>query len=109
VSGQLHAPAALPPGKGPPVPIGQEVGWTPETVWTRWGKFLTLPGFELDPSVVQPVVSRYTDYAACLFNDTFLTAWVVVWNVSKIREGCPARDMTLWPILSYCVRICLAP
>jgi hypothetical protein len=28
VSGQLHAPAALPPGKEPPVPIGYEVGWT---------------------------------------------------------------------------------
>jgi hypothetical protein len=26
-------------------------------------KFLTLPGLELDPSVVQPVASRYTDYA----------------------------------------------
>jgi hypothetical protein len=26
VSGQLHAPAALPPGKEPPVSIGQEVG-----------------------------------------------------------------------------------
>jgi hypothetical protein len=27
VSGQRHAPAALlPPGKGPPVPIGQEAG-----------------------------------------------------------------------------------
>jgi hypothetical protein len=25
-------------------------------------KFLTLPGLELDPSVVQPVASRYTDY-----------------------------------------------
>jgi hypothetical protein len=24
-------------------------------------KFLTLPGLELDPSVVQPVASRYTD------------------------------------------------
>jgi hypothetical protein len=30
VSGQLHAPAALPPGKEPPVPIGQEVAWTSE-------------------------------------------------------------------------------
>jgi hypothetical protein len=28
VSGQRHSPAALlPPGKGPPVPIGQEAGW----------------------------------------------------------------------------------
>jgi hypothetical protein len=30
VSGQLQAPAALLPGKGPPVPIGQEAGWAPE-------------------------------------------------------------------------------
>jgi hypothetical protein len=26
-------------------------------------KFFTLPGLELDPSVVHPVASRYTDYA----------------------------------------------
>jgi hypothetical protein len=26
---------ALPPGKGPPVPIGQEAGWAPELVWTQ--------------------------------------------------------------------------
>jgi hypothetical protein len=25
---------ALPPGKGPLVPIGQEAGWAPEPVWT---------------------------------------------------------------------------
>jgi hypothetical protein len=30
VSGQRHAP-----GKGPPVPIGQEAGWAPEPVWTQ--------------------------------------------------------------------------
>jgi hypothetical protein len=35
VSGQHHAPAALPPGKGPPVPIVQEAGWAPEPVWTQ--------------------------------------------------------------------------
>jgi hypothetical protein len=36
VSGQRHAPAALlPSGKGPPVPIVQEVGWAPEPVWTQ--------------------------------------------------------------------------
>jgi hypothetical protein len=36
VSGQRHAPAELlPPGKGPPVPIVQEAGWAPETVWTQ--------------------------------------------------------------------------
>jgi hypothetical protein len=26
---------ALPPGKGPPVPIRQEIGWAPEPVWTQ--------------------------------------------------------------------------
>jgi hypothetical protein len=36
VSGQHHAPAALlPPGKGPPVPSGQEAGWAPEPVWIQ--------------------------------------------------------------------------
>jgi hypothetical protein len=25
----------LPPGKGPPVPIGQEAGWASEPVWTQ--------------------------------------------------------------------------
>jgi hypothetical protein len=49
VSGQLHAPADLPPGKEPPVPIGEEV-W----VDLRAGlddlekrKFVTPPGLEL--------------------------------------------------------------
>jgi hypothetical protein len=31
VSGQPHAPAAL-----PPVPIREEAEWAPEPVWTRW-------------------------------------------------------------------------
>jgi hypothetical protein len=40
---------ALPPGKGPPVPIVQEAGWAPEPVWTQEarGKILSpLPGIE---------------------------------------------------------------
>jgi hypothetical protein len=36
VSGQFHAPAALPPGKEPLVPTGEEAGWAPEPFWTRW-------------------------------------------------------------------------
>jgi hypothetical protein len=34
VSGQLHAPAALPTAKKPPLPIGQEDGRAPEPIWT---------------------------------------------------------------------------
>jgi len=36
MSGQLHVPAALSPGKYLMVPTGWEVEWAPETVWTRW-------------------------------------------------------------------------
>jgi hypothetical protein len=36
VSGELHAPAALPPGKEPPVPVGYDAGWATEQVWTTW-------------------------------------------------------------------------
>jgi hypothetical protein len=30
-----HPDRALPPGKGPPIPIVQEAGWVPEPVWNR--------------------------------------------------------------------------
>jgi hypothetical protein len=36
VNSQLHAPATLPPGNEPPVPIGQEAVWAPEQVWAVW-------------------------------------------------------------------------
>jgi len=47
------------PGKNP-VPIVQEAGWAPGPVW-RDAENLAPPGF--DPRTVQPVASRYTDYA----------------------------------------------
>jgi hypothetical protein len=39
---------ALPPGKGPPVPIVQEARWAPEPVWTQRleEKSFALPGIE---------------------------------------------------------------
>jgi hypothetical protein len=54
VSLQLHAPSSLPPGKRPPVPIVQEVGWTPEPVWTTWRRenFWPYRDSNSDPSVV---------------------------------------------------------
>jgi hypothetical protein len=47
------------PGKDP-VPIVQEAGWAPLPVWTG-AENLAPPGF--DPRTVQPVASRYTDWA----------------------------------------------
>jgi hypothetical protein len=65
VNGQLHAPAALPPRKEPLVSIEYEVECTPVPVWTTWRREKSLPyrDSNSDPSVVQPVPSRYTDYA----------------------------------------------
>jgi hypothetical protein len=60
---------ALPPGKGPPVPIIQESGWAPEPVWTQRleEKFFSLcRGSNLDRSVIQPVARHYTDWATRL-------------------------------------------
>jgi len=59
VRGQRHASAASTPRKDP-VPIVQKAGRTPGPVWTG-AENLAPPGF--DPQAVQPVASRYTDWA----------------------------------------------
>jgi hypothetical protein len=61
VSGQLHVPAALPGEEEPPVPIGYEAGWAPEPVRATWRTENSWPcrDSNSDPSVVQPVASRY--------------------------------------------------
>jgi len=53
VAGQRHAPAALPPGKTR-YPLCRRLGG-------QVRKISTPPGF--DPRIVQPVASRYTDWA----------------------------------------------
>ena len=58
VGGQIHAPAALPPGKRPGTHcIGGWVG--PRASLDSCKKSRPLLGF--DPRTVQPVVSHYTD------------------------------------------------
>jgi hypothetical protein len=54
---------ALPPGKEPPVPIGQEAGWAAEAVWTqRLEEKSSAPVGDRTP-VVQSVVRYCTDWA----------------------------------------------
>ena len=59
VGGQRHAPAALTPGKTR-YPLYSRMGW-PQGRSVRVWKICPPPGF--DPRTVQPVASRYTDWA----------------------------------------------
>jgi hypothetical protein len=64
VGGQLHAPAALRPGKETPVSIGQKAGLDPEQVWTRWRKeekSSSLPMSEIEPGSSIPQLSLYVN------------------------------------------------
>ena len=70
---QHHAPAAFTPEKVP-VPIVQEAGLAPGPVWIG-AENLAQPGF--DPRTVQPVGSRYTNYA------TRSTAEMSTRNISR--------------------------
>ena len=59
VGGQRHAPAALPPGKTR-YQLYRRLGG-PQGGFGRVRKISPPPGF--DPRTVQPVASRYTDWA----------------------------------------------
>jgi hypothetical protein len=59
VGGKRYAPAALPPGKTR-YPLYRRLGG-PQGPSGRVRKIAPLPGF--DPRTVQPVASRYTDWA----------------------------------------------
>jgi hypothetical protein len=63
ISDQLHALAALLPGKETTIPIGYEAGWAPEAVWKTWKEEKSYLYRELNPypSAVHPVVRRYTN------------------------------------------------
>jgi hypothetical protein len=67
VGGEWSAsrPGRFTPEKEPSVPIVQEVGWTPETLWTTWRRKNSWPHRDSnsDPLGVEPVGSRYTDWA----------------------------------------------
>jgi len=74
VGGQRHAPAALPPGKSR-YPLYRGLGG-PQGRSGRVRKILPPPGF--DPRTVQPLASRYTDWAIPApqaSNSSFKSEW----------------------------------
>jgi hypothetical protein len=54
---------ALPPGKGPAVPIEQEAGWAPEPVWTQGLEEKSSASVGDRTPVIQSVVRHHTDWA----------------------------------------------
>jgi hypothetical protein len=62
MSGQLHAPAALPPGKEPRYPLDRTLGG-PQSRSGRRKNSWPYRDSNSDSLVIQPVASRYTNYA----------------------------------------------
>ena len=81
---QRHAPAALPPRKDP-VPIEEEAGWAPGPVWTG-AENLAPPPPGFDPRTVQPVASRYTDWAIAAHPECIYLILKEVVNVKTINK-----------------------
>jgi hypothetical protein len=71
-SGKPHDPAALPPGKEPPVSIRQEAGWAPDPVWTLWLREKSCTAGNR-PRAVLPVARPYTDWAIPTASNMLIT------------------------------------
>jgi hypothetical protein len=59
--GQIYVPTALPPGKEPPLPIGEEPQRAPYPVYREEKSCLNYHESRLESSAVQPTARRYTD------------------------------------------------
>jgi hypothetical protein len=66
VSGQIHAPAALSPGKEPPVPVGYEAGWAQDLVWTLWSREKSLAK-SIISFLVKQIIKEWTHLFPILY------------------------------------------
>jgi hypothetical protein len=94
VIGQFHTTAALPPGKESLVIIWYESGWAPEPIWTKCKRENSLPYRDTnsDPSNVQPVASRYTDYA-------LLASWEYNRMIKNVEYNKKLQKVRIWKTL----------
>jgi hypothetical protein len=87
VSGQLHAPAALPPGKDPPVPNGQKAGWAPEPFWMLWRIGKSCPCWESNPGHPAHSLSLYqmsypsSNYTHYTFMNSYFYYFIIMLNI----------------------------
>jgi hypothetical protein len=100
VSGQRQAPArTFLPGKGLPVPIGQEAGWAPQPVWAQRLEEKSScfsRGSSLDRPSVQSLFRHNTDWATPAANSIgsyFIFCWKVEYELN-IRFH--AEEMSLF-------------
>jgi hypothetical protein len=85
-------PHRLYPRETDPVPIIQEAGWAPGSVWTGAE---TPPPAGFDPRTVQPVTSRYTDCAIPAPRVLYILNWMWHLCVSP-DDGCFVSVETCW-------------
>jgi hypothetical protein len=106
VGGQRHAPAALPPGKTQ-YPLLRRLG-EPQGRSGQVRKISSPQGF--DPRTVQPVASRYTDYAIPAYSKPCIDERCIKIFVenseskrSLWRDVCPIGRTKIWMILEKSV------
>jgi hypothetical protein len=102
VTGQLHPPATLPPGKELPVPIGQEVRWSPDPVWTLWSIEKCLPLDGNRTPAVQPVARRYTGRA--ISGVPILYRYLIITVAARLAGDVNVPTNCIWD-LSLCFEI----
>jgi hypothetical protein len=73
--------------RAPPVPIEEKVGWTPESVWTLWRRENSWAYRASDPSVVQTIASRYTDYAIPALRSDWRMTQKHTWPPSRAQAS----------------------
>jgi hypothetical protein len=110
VSGQLHAPAALPQGKSPCYPLDRRGGWvgTRAILDTVVKRKILSPRRESNPRIpiVQPVAQCYTNWAITAL---FWRVWIgFIWHrigthdwllqSQKWTLGFHERGFSFWPI-----------
>jgi hypothetical protein len=84
-----HPGRDLPPGKEPPVPIGQEAGWAPEPVWTQRLEEKPSASVGDRTPVVQSVVRHYTTWATP--TPLHLSTWAInpcIGPIITLPENC---------------------